>query len=108
GRLSTGGQRVGVTLASNHQVCAVISNAADLGWRRHGRNEDSRLYSEGVRGINDGRPVVSAGSSHHTRRRQITHEQIGKRAARLEGARVLELFELQRQREVGETKVETI
>ena len=88
-------ERIGVTFAADHEVGTVIANALNLGGRGDARHEDLRRHAELARRIGDGSAVVPAGSGDHACARNLSREQIGEGAARLERSRMLQLLELQ-------------
>jgi hypothetical protein len=90
-----GRQRVGVAIAPDDQLRAVLADALDLRRRGHRGDEDLGAHAESPGGVGDGGAVIAARGGHHARSRDLPHQQVGEGAPRLERARVLELLELE-------------
>jgi hypothetical protein len=98
------GKRAGVALAVNHQVGAVRSNERDLRRRRYRRHVDPCTHAELSGRIGDRDAVVAARGGDDSGRGHLAREQIRKRAARFERARMLQQLEFEVQ--VRKRKIE--
>jgi hypothetical protein len=82
------------------------ANALLLGRRGDVGHENGGGHAQPMRGIGHRHAVIAAGSRHDAGGRRLSQQQIGERAARLEGAGMLKEFELEgegarRKAEVG-------
>ena len=90
-----GAMRVGV-LASDDEFGAVAADLLDLRGRRHGGHVDVGRLPQLLRRKGDRGAVIATRRRRNTGCRHVVHQQVRERAARLEGAGVLQVFELQR------------
>jgi hypothetical protein len=88
-------QRIGITLAGDDEVGAIVANARHLRRRRDGRHEDPGRHAKLHRRIGDGGAVIAARRRGDTSRGHLAHEQVGEGAARLERSGMLQQLELE-------------
>jgi hypothetical protein len=101
------GQRIGIARARNDKLGAVTPDALDLGGRGDVGQKNRGGHAEPLRRIGDRRAMIAAGGRDHAGRGYLAQQQIGKGAARLERAGMLQQFQLEsdrqrRQAEIGE------
>ncbi len=97
-RAGNGG--IGVTRAADHHLGAMAANGIDLGLARDLGHEDARGHTEAVGRIGHRRTVIAARSRRHASSGDVLAQERVEGAARLEGAGMLQEFELQRDRPV--------
>ena len=100
-------QRVGDMLACDFQPRAIVADAFGLRRRGDAGQEDRCRYAEPLRGIGDCRAMIAAGRRGDSGRGHLAQQQVGKRAAHLEGTGMLQHLQLEcdgrgRQPEIGE------
>jgi len=92
-----GGERIRIAVAFYHQLGAIFANALHLGRRSDAWDEDLCRLPELHRGIGDSRAVIAPRCRDDAGFRHVAGQQIGESAARLERARMLKQFELERE-----------
>jgi hypothetical protein len=102
------GERVGVELAADREIGAVLADARDLGRRGNARQENLRRDAKPHGGVAHRDAVIAARSRADARRRNPTHQEIGEGAARLERAGVLHELEFERERHRIEAEVAAV
>jgi hypothetical protein len=98
-------ERIGVAIAHDDELRAILADLLHLRGRRDARDENRRRDAHPVGGEGDGDAVVAAAGGDHPGRRDLAQAQIREGAARLEGASVLELFELEHEAAVAEPEI---
>src|SRR5580704_14839606 len=89
---------LGIRRASDHRFRALSLDLRDLGGRSDFRHEDARADPELLGGESDGGAVIAARSGGAAGRGCGSSEKVMEGAARFERTRLLQAFELKRQR----------
>ena len=90
-----GSEGVGIALAFDRQIGAVLADTLQFGWRRDSRNEDLCWYVQLHGRICDSGAMIAARCRDHARCRNLAGQQICESAPRLEGTRMLEKLQLE-------------
>ena len=103
-----GGQRVGVALATDDELGAVVADALNFRRRRDARHEDLGRNAELHRRVGDRRAMIAAGGGDDADCGNIAHEQVCECSTCLERTRVLDELELAAQAQNAQSEIGTV